>query len=283
MAHDQVLPALFAGLVDDAAMFPPEDAPLEEAVQSHLVHRDAWYCDMVGSFVCTAARLRSLGSAVSRKPAGRFAVTLVVPQGIEGLADALEVARRWDTIEIVAVEVPLGEQRIGTVIGRLSGLVERGLNASLEIPVPTVTERQVHALALSGVRLKLRTGGTTIDAFQSEPQLARPLVLCAAERQAFKCIAGLHHAVRHRARTTLFEHHGFLNIALAARVAAATGSVAATSDVLAGRDSRQIAYQASELTVRDVRAIRALFRSFGTCSVLDPVTDLVDLGLLVAR
>ena len=35
----------------------------------------------------------------------------------------------------------------------------------------------------------------------------------------FKCTAGLHNAVRHRAADTGFEHHGFLNVLLATRQA----------------------------------------------------------------
>ncbi|MEP6599515.1 MAG: hypothetical protein ABJB98_08740 [Actinomycetota bacterium] len=281
MNHD-VLPKLFAGLLDDAAMFPPEDAPLGEALQGHAVHRSAWYRDMVGSFVCTAARIPALAEAVARRRLGLLRVTLIVPQGLDFVGDMLASAREMDVLDVVVVEVPLGAHRIETAIDRLRDLAGPSTTASLEIPVRTVTEKQVHKLAQTGIRLKLRTGGTTIDAFHTEEELARPLVLCAAERQAFKCTAGLHHAVRHTARS-LFEHHGFLNLALAARVAASSGSVAATRELLAQREPRRIAYLVGELTVSDVHAIRALFTSFGTCSVLDPVTDLVDLGLLVAR
>ena len=43
-----VVPALFARLVDDAAVFPPGNAPLPEAVTAHLTHRTAWYASLVG-------------------------------------------------------------------------------------------------------------------------------------------------------------------------------------------------------------------------------------------
>ena len=52
----------------------------------------------------------------------------------------------------------------------------------------------------------------------------------------FKCTAGLHHAVRHRAADTGFEHHGFLNVLLA--VAAA----------LTGEDAGEVAAELADPT-----------------------------------
>ena len=45
------LPAAWSGLVDDAAIFPPGDVPLPDAVDSFVTRRDEWYADLVGSFV----------------------------------------------------------------------------------------------------------------------------------------------------------------------------------------------------------------------------------------
>ena len=59
------LTALFDGLLDDAAMFPPEDAPLAAAVAGHAAHRLAWYSDLVASFVCAAGRLPSLSAQLA--------------------------------------------------------------------------------------------------------------------------------------------------------------------------------------------------------------------------
>ena len=57
------LTALFDGLLDDAAMFPPEDAPLADAVAGHAAHRLAWYGDLVASFVCAAGLFATVGTA----------------------------------------------------------------------------------------------------------------------------------------------------------------------------------------------------------------------------
>ncbi|NUS52517.1 MAG: hypothetical protein HOQ22_15945, partial [Nocardioidaceae bacterium] len=38
-------------LVDDAAIFPPGNAPLHEATAAHTARRDEWYAGFVGAFV----------------------------------------------------------------------------------------------------------------------------------------------------------------------------------------------------------------------------------------
>src|SRR3954451_890803 len=42
------VPPVFVGFLDDAAVFPPGNAPLPDAVAAHREHRTAWYAAMVG-------------------------------------------------------------------------------------------------------------------------------------------------------------------------------------------------------------------------------------------
>lgn len=277
---DGYLAGLFTGLFDDASMFPPQHEPPPSAVAGHLAHRTSWYADMVGPFVCSTARLGAVNDLAARRGVERLTVAVVVPGGMESLLRTVDAARQCEQLRVAAIEVPLGPHPLVDALSHLVPLVSQGMRVYLEIPVPALTEHDVHTLAPSGVRLKLRTGGTSIEAFQTEDQLATPIVLCAAERLAFKCTAGLHNAIRHRDRSTLFEHHGFLNIALAALVAAGTGSHAATCRALAEQDPSVVARQIGVLTPADVRAIRALFNSFGTCNIDEPVADLLELGLV---
>jgi hypothetical protein len=92
---------------------------------------------------------------------------------------------------------------------------------------------------------------------------------------AVKCTAGLHHAVRHTDPATGFEHHGFLNV-LAACAALAAGE-AAEPWLLADAETLATGWSPDR-----VARARAVFTSFGTCSVLEPIDDLVTLGLLPA-
>ncbi|HJX44708.1 MAG TPA: hypothetical protein VJ352_13620, partial [Geodermatophilus sp.] len=64
----------FAGLFDDAALFPPGDAPMGVAVPAHRELR-ARLGDLVGPFVVPAARLDELGAHL---PDGEpFGVSLI--------------------------------------------------------------------------------------------------------------------------------------------------------------------------------------------------------------
>jgi hypothetical protein len=274
------LRALVAGLLDDAALFPPSSLDLPSAVRAHAGHRLSWYAEMVGPFVCNATRLRRLDDEVGRLALEPLDVAVVVPDGTAAVAAGVTAVESCEHLRLHAVEVPLGQERISAASRVLGPLVEREIGAYVEIPVTRVRERDVHDMRAAGMRLKLRTGGTTIDAFQTEEELAAPIVMCAAELLPFKCTAGLHNAVRHRDRATMFEHHGFLNLALAARAAAATGSVTATSAALAERDPHAVAARVRALSGAGVAAIRELFASFGTCSVSDPVDDLTAMGLV---
>jgi len=271
---------LFARLLDDASMYPPRDEHPPAAVTEHLAHRVAWYADLVGPFVCSVGRLPTIDALAARHGVDQLDVAMVVPGGLETLGEAVETAKRCERVRVVGIEIPLGPHRLVDALSHLVPLVSDERIVYLEIAVQIITDHDVHALAPTGVRLKLRTGGTSIEAFQSEDRLAAPIVMCATERLAFKCTAGLHNAIRHRDRDSLFERHGFLNVALAARVAAATGSHASTRAMLAERDPGVIARQVGNLTAADVRAIRALFTSFGTCSIDEPVGDLLELGLV---
>jgi hypothetical protein len=274
-----VIAALFTRLFDDAAMYPPADLTLADAVRGYARHRASWYADTVGPFVCNVHRASDLAAQAAQSGLEAVKVAAVVPAGVMAAAEAV-LAAAHPQLRAVAVETPLKTARAGDAQRSLGPLLADGVTCYVEIPVTEVSDRQVHELAGAGLRLKLRTGGTSSDAFPTEEELARALVLCAAERLAFKCTAGLHHAVRHRDPQTGFEHHGFLNVALAARAAASTGSAAATSAILAEHGPAEIAAQIHELSGPDVAAIRAVFCSFGTCSVDEPIADLTALGLV---
>ncbi|MDQ1485074.1 MAG: hypothetical protein QOJ62_767, partial [Actinomycetota bacterium] len=99
----------------------------------------------------------------------------------------------------------------------------------------------------------------------------------------FKCTAGLHNAVRHRDPETGFEHHGFLNIALAVHELRRESAPETVEAVLAHTDAAAIARLTSELTSSEIAGVRSSFQSFGTCSVDDPLSDLVRMGLVKSR
>jgi hypothetical protein len=171
---------------------------------------------------------------------------------------------------------------------RAAGGLAPGAGAYVEVPLtsvpdPTASPDWLAALdeiAAEGLRLKLRTGGLDGSAFPTAPTLASAVDAALDRELPFKCTAGLHHAVRHRAADTGFEHHGFLNLLLATAAAWDGAGRDEVTRLLEERDAGTVAAAAAE---GDLTSARRWFTSFGCCAVADPLGDLLALGLLGAR
>jgi hypothetical protein len=114
------------------------------------------------------------------------------------------------------------------------------------------------------------------ELFPTPDELAAVMVACAERGLRFKLTAGLHHAVRNVDHSTGFAHHGFLNV-LAACLVAERGDIAPTvAGVLAETEGQPLA----ALVRPWLDAVRPLWVGFGSCSIDEPLQDLIDLGLL---
>ncbi|MDT0305016.1 hypothetical protein [Streptomonospora wellingtoniae] len=288
-------PPLYTALLDDAALFPPGEAPMAEAVGAHLRYRLGPQAPLTGPFVVAAGRLAELGRALREHPGTPLAVCVTVPEGPGGLGPALEAAAALPAVEPVAVEVASASAAAGgrsgadgggaaAAVARAAAALDRHLprhaTGYVELPRGADPRRCFDALTGTAHRAKLRTGGTRADAFPGEDELAGALCAAAERGRALKCTAGLHHAVRHTDPRTGFEHHGFLNVLLAVHAALRSGDRAEAAGVLALRDGARAAAAAAALDAHEAGTVRGLFSSFGTCSVLEPLGDLVALGLL---
>ncbi len=275
---------LFTGLFDDAALFPPGNASMPEAVTSHARYQREWYADLVARFVCPAGRLAELDGAlaaaeVSSPEIPAPEISLTVPGGPAGLAPALAVAEGLPRLRIGAVELPVAAAELPAALNELSRLAGRGIAVFVEVPVAEVSAELSATLRQAGLALKLRTGGASAEAFPGVEPLAAAIEAAVSGGARFKCTAGLHNAVGHVEQATGWAHHGFLNVLLAVHAAQAG---AAPAELLAGRDGAALAEQARALSPAETGAVRAQFASIGSCSILEPLTDLTDLKLVSA-
>ena len=137
--------------------------------------------------------------------------------------------------------------------------------------------RAADEVAEAGLRLKFRTGGLEAAPFPAAHALARWIDAALDRETPFKCTAGLHNAVRHTGEDG-FAHHGFLNVLLAT-VRAFDG--AARDEVVAMLErARPRAPLVAARRDEDLARARRWFTSFGSCSVNEPLDDLIALGLL---
>ena len=268
---------LLAGLVDDAAVFPPGNAPMADALAEHLRYRAAPWSAAIGPFLCPASRIDELRARLPADATLRLSLVVDVP-GDDAHA-ALRACAADDGLTLAGVEASLAKlgddaETVGANLSRLAGAL-----GWLEVP-QTGFDTALDLIRTSGWHgAKYRTGGVTADAFPSEVELAELLAACAGRQLPFKLTAGLHHAVR---STTAegFEAHGVLNVLVATRVAATGGSVAEVAAVLAERRPEPLVGFTAGWDDGIRTGVRESFRSFGCCGVTDPLDDLADLGLL---
>ncbi|MDH6131341.1 hypothetical protein P3T37_000710 [Kitasatospora sp. MAA4] len=277
------VPPLFSGLCDDAAIFPPGELPLEQAVPAHLVHRAAWYAELVGPFLCGAGGLATL---VAQDPE-ELRIGVIVPGGSTGLEPALRAVRAGRGLRVVGAEVAADPgvepaEGVRRVVAAFEQLLPPEAAGAVEVPRGPGIPAALDVLAGTRYRAKFRTGGTAAAAFPSEDELAAFLLACAERELAFKCTAGLHNALRHTDPATGFEHHGFLNVLLATHAAAERATPSEVTELLAERSGAVLADLAAKLTDDQIAATRREFTAFGTCSVLEPLDDLIALGLITA-
>lgn len=269
-------PAIFTGLLDDAAIFPPGNLPLSEAVSAHLAHRCRPYADLVGPFVISADRLPSVRPLISHLERNSLRVSLTAP--VARLGAVMETLEAIPTAYLSSVEVAAPEGMTGgeavALLSRAWGA--RSAPAYLELPRDNRQAGFLEALAGTTYHAKLRTGGVRVDLYPSERELASTITALASRNVSFKATAGLHHAIRNTDSETGFEQHGFLNLLNAVHAIADGADTADALQLLAERAANKVVATAQALTP----LVRRSFRSFGTCSISEPVDDLVNLGLI---
>ena len=280
--------ALWSGIVDDAAVFPPGNAPLAAALSGHRAMRAGPHADLVGPLLVPAASVPEL-------------VELV------GDADPLEVAvvgRPGTPVAELTAAVAASAGTPVVVVGLEAGWVPDWRASDLPAGLPVVLEvprGADHDVALADVRsalleelpvrAKLRTGPTPTWPWPDEAELADWLVEAAERRLSLKLTGGLHHALRGRyapaggeepgsAHDGGEDNHGLLNVLLAAHAAADGSGTDHVRRVLEVRDAADLADLVRAWDDDAVRLTRSLLTAFGCCTVTDPLGELADLDLL---
>lgn len=296
------IPEPFAGLVDDAAIFPPGDLPLAEALPAHRSHRRSSYAGLLGSFVVADVSLPDLiklldaESGANADPVEPLAVSVVVTGGAGAIEPVVHWATSAEALTLHSLELALRDEadlahnarRITTALDQLASAGRFDEDTKVYVEPPRLHGQEpshswlaaLDELAAVDLGLKFRTGGLDVDAFPSGEELATCIAAALDRELRFKCTAGLHNAVRHRDAGTGFEHHGFLNVLLATRVSLDGAPVGYVADILDETDASVVVDRCEDVGGDQLASARRWFTSFGSCSVREPLEDLVDLDLL---
>ena len=254
---NQALVVLLESLIDYAGMFPPAALTVDQAVANYASYRRGKYMWALGRFVVPAAQLVS----VPRE----FPVTVVA-------GDEMPEA---DVFEIKASSAEAIE-RIARARGNRTVYVE------------VVNLALLGTIKAYRLRAKIRTGGTTAEAFPSVQSIAAFIRGCVELEVPFKATAGLHHPIRCMAALTYAAGapqatmHGFLNLFMASALPEHA------EKILLEENARAFAFDDGGFWWRDLRVpteeiarVRQnVFTSFGSCSFDEPINDLKELGWL---
>lgn len=271
---------LFAGLIDDAAVFPPGLAPLDVAVREHLDRRTSPYAACIGPLLvpaAAAAELKTLAAGDPRTSEEPLRVGLIIRPGspVDPLREAVELLRDDPLVEVTALE-------LGWAPGWQS-VLDLGLSLAVEVGVGGAQQEALDDIAAAvddgaDVIAKFRTGETPTWAWPDEAALAGFLDAVVLHGLPFKLTGGLHHAVR----GTYEEEpmHGVLNVLLATHEALNGSEAPELAEVLTQDNAEVLVERVTRLTPEEVEQTRASFTAYGCCVVLEPIEELVALGLL---
>lgn len=299
----------FRRLFDDAAVFPPGLASVEDAVSDYLLRATGEYADLIGplligtggagELVNVVGDLVTVGEDARRDP---LPLTLIARPGTP-VSDLMEAVGRLragasDRVRLVGVEVAHSPTWRTALDLDLPVAVEVDWQA--ESVVAQLADVSAALAAGLPVRAKLRTQSTAMTPVPDASVLGRLILWCVRHRVPFKLTGGLHHAAPTDvagAGGATERQHGLLNVMLATELADA--EVWSDADArgpesegppvlervigtLTSTDAPDLAHRLKNLTQDRVSALRGHFTSYGCCGVLDPIGELSALGLLPA-
>ncbi|HVQ18384.1 MAG TPA: hypothetical protein VMT27_05030 [Actinomycetes bacterium] len=270
------LPGLAQALIDDASVFPPGNAPLAAAVAEHVAYRDSRYEPVIGPLLVPASAVETLRTLAD--PVQPLSIGLIADTGLAGATAARDALQDDTWIELVHVELRLphdeGDNPATATRNFLDGLTFTA-PSYLEVPAGTDPRPALQVLADDGAeRAKLRCGPVDVPPAAS---VAGFIHECARLKVSFKLTAGLHHALPYEDADNGITQHGFVNT-LAATWAAIDGAEVDTLTSLLSTRNPDILL--SVLDAADVAGLRSIYRSFGSCSIIEPYDELVDLRLI---
>ncbi|MDP9018229.1 MAG: hypothetical protein M3N19_07905 [Candidatus Eremiobacteraeota bacterium] len=300
--------ALFENLIDYAGLFPPAELEVEPAVEEYDTLRQGARAWMLGRFILPASRVFEVCEQIGQ--GDPFPLSVIVDGGSDPVAWLTTATARLATvvqastgnpIRVEALEVPVpppaaARDTYDSVIAQFGMVAHnaglRGLPIFVELTRDAQWERllpgAMAALARAKFGAKLRCGGVVQTAFPTSEQIAA-FVRAAYEHEVpFKATAGLHHPVRRRDPGTGLLMHGFLNLLAATLFIRDGAGDQEVIEILEERDEAAFRLAPDTFSWRERSASlheiqvgrKSGLISYGSCSVEEPVGDLIALNML---
>lgn len=296
---------LLEGIVDYAGLFPPASLDIPKAVRNFAHYRAGGSGWMLGRFICPASRLDAFSASADPllpRDAGAIPWRLSVTGTSDVAADLVAIAafneRHRVCFEECGAKVDAYEVKVTSVqeIVALHEQLPASLAVYFEVPLDATVDVLVQAIASTGRRAKMRTGGTVADAFPPAAAIVRFLRALVTHDVVAKATAGLHHPLCGAYRLTYepdaatARMFGMLNVLLAAAVIAKGGSDEDALLLLNESNAASIEFNDIHVAWHGPYGIitisRALLQqvrermlvSIGSCSFTEPVDENRALG-----
>lgn len=274
--------------VDYAGLFPPAGLEMKAAAHNYADYMAGEHSWALGRFIVPASGLEELHQMGADQ---HWHLSVVVGSDWLSALDSIRLFQMRSPAHIDSIEV-----RLNSVLDMERAIsLFAGLTVYYEIPIREDLQKLVETIGRNEGHAKVRTGGVECGQFPSPVDLSRFIVACASRRIPFKATAGLHHAVRSEHPLTyepdspVAMMHGFLNISMASVAAFAGCGDDVVLGILGERRGSSFYFENSEgcgwrewsFSNKHICRTRENFLvSFGSCSFMEPIQELKDLGLL---
>jgi hypothetical protein len=290
------LRVLLSETIDYAGLFPPSQLSMPEAVINYATYKNSNYNWMLGRFIVPLGRLNefyeSAREFISRDAKSAWRISVVAGEDVFDTIRQIEDFNATTPAGVVCDAIEL-KAASGSKIENTVGALPRDITAYFELPLDDKLDDMISALAFSGQRAKIRTGGVTPDAFPTSREIIRFVRTCLAANVPFKATAGLHHPLRCFKPLTYAPDapqgtmHGFLNLFIMVGFAREGFRTIVLEDLMEEEfeevfefDENGVRWHEHHLTVQQLESARAGIISFGSCSFDEPIADLREFGLL---
>ena len=302
--------------IDYAGLFPPASLSLDDVVNNYHRYVNSVEQSMLGRLIIPASRLSEFSAlrrsqiSVLPSPIRPWRISALLPpiesphveNRFQKFDAAIELIQKFnapgnqentanDIADAIEVKTPDLEIMEAT-IDRLP----LGIQSFLELPHAEDPVKLVQRLksdtSKKDLNAKIRTGGTTPSLIPSPEEVARFIWNCTQSNVSFKATAGLHHPVRNDYRLTYETDSqtatmfGFLNVFYATLMSREhaldinelTKILSAKDPSLFGANENEIFWGDFKVQAERIKSLRLQsIISFGSCSFLEPTTELQDM------
>lgn len=291
------LRALLAGIVDYAGLFPPSLLSMPPAVANYAAYKTSEYAWMLGRFVVPVSKLDEFAASARgffKENGAVWRLSVLASEDINETLCRIEHFNREFAGRAVCDALEVKAETDGR-IKEIADNLPPTLKTYFEIPLEEDLIDSIAALATAGHCAKIRTGGVTANQFPPIEKITRFMRVCLAANVPFKATAGLHHPLRavkkltYEAGAPEGTMNGFLNVFLAAAFLRQGYQPKLINELLKDRRADNFTFTdtgvlwrqehfISSLHVENLRLRSAI--SFGSCSFVEPIEDLQEIGLL---